>query len=87
MTRDYPSLAGPEDFAAWSEPGTVRVLFAHWVEPGEDGTAELVSEARVAPTDAPPRCACARCGRWSARSSAWWAPRGWRRPPSGRSAG
>jgi hypothetical protein len=51
MTRDYPSLAGPEDFAAWREPGTVRVLFAHWVEPGEDGTAELVSEARVAPTD------------------------------------
>ena len=28
--RDYPRLAGPEDFAGWDEPGTVRVLFGHW---------------------------------------------------------
>jgi hypothetical protein len=51
LARDYPRLAGPDDFARWSEPGTVRVLFGHWVEPGADGGAELVSEARVAPTD------------------------------------
>jgi hypothetical protein len=51
LTRDYPRLAGPEEFAGWSEPGTARVLLAHWIEAGADGTADLVSEARVAPTD------------------------------------
>jgi hypothetical protein len=50
LARDYPRLAGPEDFAGWSEPGTVRVLFGHWVREAGDG-AELVSEARVEPTD------------------------------------
>jgi hypothetical protein len=48
--RDYPRLAGREAFADWAEPGTVRVLFGHWVERADDG-AELVSEARVQPTD------------------------------------
>src|SRR3954453_1063036 len=50
LARDYPRLAGPDEFAAWDEPGTVRVLFGHWVEP-VDGGAQLVSEARVQPTD------------------------------------
>jgi hypothetical protein len=50
LARDYPRLAGPDAFAAWDEPGTVRLLFGHWVRPDGDG-AELVSEARVAPTD------------------------------------
>jgi hypothetical protein len=50
LQRDYPRLDGPEDFRAWDEPGTARVLFAHWVEPDGDGSA-LVSEARVAPVD------------------------------------
>ena len=50
LARDYPRLAGPEDFRTWSEPGTVRVLFAHWVVPTEGG-AELFSEARVQPVD------------------------------------
>jgi hypothetical protein len=50
LARDYPRLDGPDAFAGWSEPGTVRVLFGHWVEPTADG-AELVSEARVQPTD------------------------------------
>jgi hypothetical protein len=50
LTRDYPRLDGPEAFADWAEPGTVRVLFGHWVEEA-DGGAELVSEARVQPTD------------------------------------
>src|ERR1044072_4549561 len=50
LARDYPRLDGPEAFADWAEPGTVRVLFGHWVEETEDG-AELVSEARVETTD------------------------------------
>jgi len=51
LGRDYPRLEGAEAFRSWSEPGTVRVLFAHWVEPLEPGRAALVSETRVAPTD------------------------------------
>jgi hypothetical protein len=50
LARDYPRLDGSDAFAAWDEPGTVRVLLAHWVEPAAGG-AELVSEARVQPTD------------------------------------
>jgi hypothetical protein len=50
LARDYPRLAGADEFAAWDEPGTVRVLFAHRVRPAGDG-AELVSEARVQPSD------------------------------------
>jgi hypothetical protein len=50
LQRDYPRLDGPDDFRAWDEPGTVRVLFAHWVTPDGDGSS-LVSEARVAPVD------------------------------------
>jgi len=48
--RDYPRLGGPEDFRAWSEPGTARVLFAHWVEGDGDGSV-LHSEARIGPVD------------------------------------
>jgi hypothetical protein len=48
--RDYPRLDGPDAFAAWDEPGTVRVLFGHWVQP-DGGGAELISEARIQPTD------------------------------------
>ncbi len=51
LQRDYPRLDGPEAFRHWDERGTVRVLFAHWTEPGSDGGAELVSEARVDPVD------------------------------------
>jgi hypothetical protein len=50
LQRDYPRLDGPDDFRTWDEPGTARVLFAHWVEPDGDGSA-IVSEARVAPVD------------------------------------
>ena len=49
--RDYPRLDGPEAFRTWDRPGTVRVLFAHWVQDGADGTSTIVSEARVAATD------------------------------------
>ena len=51
LARDYPELDGAAAFAAWDEPGTVRVVFGHWVEPDPDGGAALVSEARVKPTD------------------------------------
>jgi hypothetical protein len=50
LQRDYPRLDGPEAFGEWSEPGTVRVLLANWVEPDGDGS-RIVSEARVAPVD------------------------------------
>jgi hypothetical protein len=51
LSRDYPRLSGPEAFRDWDEPGSVRVLFAHWVEPDGDGASAIVSEARVAPVD------------------------------------
>jgi hypothetical protein len=51
LQRDYPRLDGPGAFRDWDEPGTVRVLFAHWTQPGRNGGAELVSEARVDPVD------------------------------------
>ncbi len=52
FTRDYGELGGPDDFAAWNEPRTVRVLFGHWVTPGPDeGRSTLHSQARVAPVD------------------------------------
>jgi hypothetical protein len=50
LQRDYPRLAGPEEFRGWDDPGTARVLLAHWVEPDGDGST-IVSEARVAPVD------------------------------------
>jgi hypothetical protein len=50
LARDYPRLESADEFAAWDEPGTVRVLFGHWVHE-DGGQSELVSEARVAPTD------------------------------------
>ncbi len=51
FTRDYPRLDGAEAFRDWDERGTVRVLFANWVEPADDGRAAIVTEARVAPVD------------------------------------
>jgi len=51
LARDYPELDRPADFEAWDEPGTVRLAFAHWVQPLEDGRSELCSEARVQPVD------------------------------------
>ena len=50
LERDYPRLVGPSEFAAWDRPRMAKVVFAHWVEPTEDGSA-LHSEARVAATD------------------------------------
>jgi hypothetical protein len=47
LRRDYPTLRDPEEFRAWSQTGTARVLFAHWVEPAADGRTALRSETRV----------------------------------------
>jgi hypothetical protein len=51
LAHDYPALGGPEAFREWDRSGTVRVLFAHWVERGKGDEFELVSEARVQPID------------------------------------
>jgi hypothetical protein len=51
LERDYPTLGGPAEFVGWDQPGTVRVMFAHWAIPAGAGRAELASEARVAPVD------------------------------------
>lgn len=55
LERDYARLDGPAAFRDWDEPGTVRVLFAHWVLPAAGGRATLYSEARVEPVDRPAR--------------------------------
>lgn len=55
LARDYPKLENADAFAAWDEPGTVRVAFAHWTRELEDGRAELHSEARVQPVDSTAR--------------------------------
>lgn len=52
LSRDYPVLANQAAFREWDEKGTVRVLFAHWVQALDGDGSELVSEARVHPTDA-----------------------------------
>jgi hypothetical protein len=49
--RDYPALDGPDAFAAWDEPGTVRVAFSNSVRDLGSGRSEIVSEARVQPID------------------------------------
>ena len=46
LARDYPRLDGPDAFRDWDDRATVRVMFAHWVEETERGSA-LFSEARV----------------------------------------
>jgi hypothetical protein len=51
LSRDYPRLGGAEAFRSWDEPGTVRVLFGHWVEDDGAGASAIVSEARVEPVD------------------------------------
>ena len=48
---DLATLADAQAFRDWREPGTVRVLFAHWVEPLPGGRSSIHSEVRVAPVD------------------------------------
>jgi hypothetical protein len=40
-----------DHFRSWDEPGTVRVLFAHWIDDDGDGRSTLYSESRVEPVD------------------------------------
>jgi hypothetical protein len=51
LRRDYPRLRDPDEFREWSARGTVRVLFANWVEPEPEEGAALVSETRVSAVD------------------------------------
>ncbi len=51
VRRDYPTLAEPDEFRRWSARGTVRVLFANWVEPADAGVTALVSETRISASD------------------------------------
>jgi hypothetical protein len=51
LRRDYPRIEGADDFCAWAEPGTVRVLVGHWIEPDGASRNAFVSEARVKPVD------------------------------------
>jgi hypothetical protein len=51
LQRDYPRIDSPDEFLAWDRPGTVRVLFGHWIEPADDGRATIVSESRVQAVD------------------------------------
>ena len=61
--RDYPRLSSASEFQAWSEPATVRVLFAHWSEPTDEGGSKIVSETRVEPVDR--RAALRLRGLWA----------------------
>lgn len=51
LKRDYAPINDARDFASFDEPGTVRVLFAHWVRAVGNQEAVLVSESRVKPVD------------------------------------
>jgi hypothetical protein len=51
LRRDYPELADPDEFRHWSVRGTVRVMFATWVEPRSPQGAALVNETRVDAVD------------------------------------
>ena len=63
LRRDYPRIEGADDFGAWEERGTVRVLLGHWIEEDGPGRNALVSEARIKPVD----------GRAALRLRALWA--------------
>jgi hypothetical protein len=47
LRRDYPRLPEPAAFEAHRERGSARVVFAHWIEPGQGAGCVLASEARV----------------------------------------
>jgi hypothetical protein len=51
LRRDYPRIEGADEFLGWDRSGTVRVLFAHWVEEDGDGRSSLFSESRVEAVD------------------------------------
>lgn len=51
LRRDYPRIEGADDFLAWDQRGTVRVLLAHWIEAEGPERNALVSEARIKPVN------------------------------------
>ncbi len=51
LRKDYARLGAAEDFRAWVQPGTARVLIANWVAPAGDGQVRLCNEARVQAVD------------------------------------
>src|SRR5438067_3523398 len=46
LRRDYPRLAGPDDFRSFDTPGTARVIFAMWATADGSG-GRLSVEVRV----------------------------------------
>ena len=73
LSRDYGDLAGPDDFRAWNEPRTVRVAvraLGHGRIPAAASSTLLQRGARRPRPTGSRRCACARCGSRSGRSSA-----------------
>jgi hypothetical protein len=50
LRRHYPRIEGADDFLAWDDPNTVRVL-THWTERDGPRQSALVSEARIKPVD------------------------------------
>jgi hypothetical protein len=51
LRQDYPRIEGAEDFLAWDQSGTARVVLAHWIEQAGPGQNALVSEARIKPVN------------------------------------
>jgi hypothetical protein len=51
LRRDYPRIEGADDFLAWDQRGTVRVLLAHWIEQDGSGQNAIVSEGRIKPVN------------------------------------
>src|SRR6185312_3555586 len=43
LRRDYPKLGSPEDFLAWSQGGTARVVIANWAMDRDDGGSVLTA--------------------------------------------
>ena len=82
LRRDYPRVEDASAFAAWAQPGTVRVLFAHWVVDGPDGGARCCRKPASRPSTAAPRCGCARSGPSSGPGSASSAARRWPARPA-----
>lgn len=51
LRRDYPDISDAEEFLSWEQPGTVKVVLAHWIGEDGDGRSTLYSESRVVPVD------------------------------------
>ncbi len=64
LRRDYPELRDPEEFRAWSTPGTARVVFANWIE----GDALVLRDRGSMRSACRGGWACAPCARWFAPS-------------------